>query len=130
MPNTITKTTIIDGARNLVVLVNIVGDGSGEETNTSLVDRSAFAPTDGTETVVEKVEGLASGFVATLSFDATTDLVFVRMPDGDEVQHDWCCFGGVSSNKAGAGATGDILLTTSSLGNGDTATFYLHMRKA
>lgn len=129
MPNTITKTTLLDGPRNLVQLINIVGDGSGEESGTVLVDRSAFAPTDGTELVVERIEGLLTGFSAALAFDANTDLVFVRLPDGDLFDHCWDRIGGVSSNRAGAGANGDIKITTSSLGNGDAATFYLHMRK-
>ena len=128
MANTITKTTLLDGPRHLVQLINISGDASGDETNTVLVDRSAFAPTDGTELVVEKVEGLLSGFTAALSFDATADLTFVRLPDGDWFRHDWCDIGGVSSNKAGAGANGDILLTTSGLAS-ESGTFILHMRK-
>lgn len=130
MANTITKTTLLDGPRNLVQLINIVGDGSGEETNTVLVDRSAFAPTDGTSLSVDSIHGLLSGFTATLSFDATTDLVFCRLPDGDLFDHKWECFGGVSSGKAGAGATGDILISTASLGSGDAATFILEMRKS
>lgn len=129
MPNTITKTTLHDGPRNLVQLINIVGDGSGEETNLLLVDRSAFVPTDGTELVVEKIEGQLNAFTAALIFDASTDLVFARLP-ADWFCYDWEKIGGVSSNKAGTGANGDILITTSSLGNGDTATFYLHMRKS
>jgi len=128
MANTITKTTLLDGPRHLVQLINIVGDASGEETNTVLVDRSAFAPTDGTELVVEKIEGLLANFTAVLSFDATADLVFARLP-ADWFCLDWKDAGGVSSNKAGAGAIGDILLTTSSLGAGDAATFTLFMRK-
>jgi hypothetical protein len=130
MANTITKTTLVDGARNLIQLINIVGDGSGEESNAVLVDRSAFAPADGTEIVVEKIEGMLTAFSATLSFEASTDLIFARLPASEWFCHDWTAIGGVSSNKAGAGANGDILLTTSSLGNGDAATFYLHMRKA
>lgn len=129
MANTIQTTTLLNGERNIVVLVNLASDGSeGDETNTVLIDRSAYG--DGTETVVEKIEGLVSGFSAALSFDATADLTFVRLPDGDWVRHDWCCIGGVSSNKAGAGATGDILLTTSGFAAaGDVATFIIHMRK-
>lgn len=132
MANTITKTTLIDGPRNLVQLINIDGDASGNETNTVLVDRSTFVPTDGTELVVEKIEGLLSGFTAVLSFDATTDLPFVMFPNGDWFCHDWTAIGGISSNKAGAGANGDILLTTTGLETDatDAATFILHMRKA
>ncbi len=131
MANTITATTLVDGERNLVQLINIAGEAAGsDETNTLLVDRSAFSPTDGTEVVVEKIEGLVSGFNASLSFDATADLTFVRLPDGEWFCHDWNCIGGVSSNKAGAGANGDILLTTSGLTvAADVGTFIIHMRK-
>lgn len=129
MANTITKTTLIDGPRNLVILVNILGDGSGEESATTLVDRSAFAPTDGTEIVVEKIEGYLASHTIALAFDATADLVFARLPSDDYFCFDWCKIGGVSSNKAGAGAVGDIVFTTAGLGSGDAATFYLHLRK-
>lgn len=128
MSNTITKTTLADGRRNLVVLVNIVGDGSGEESDTVLIDRSAYAPTDGTELVVQKIEGYGSGVTATLEFHATSDMVLARLP-ADLFCYDWERVGGVSSNKAGAGANGDLKITTSSLGNGDFLTFTLFMRK-
>lgn len=129
MANTITATTLVNGERNIVVLVNLASDGStGDVSNGVLIDRSAYG--DGTETVVTKIEGLASGFTAALSFDATADLTFVRLPDGDWFEHEWECFGGVSSNKAGAGANGDILLTTTGFtATSDVATFIIHMRK-
>jgi hypothetical protein len=129
MANTITATTLLDGSRNLVQLINIVGDGSGEEANTVLVDRSAFSAIEGQRFSVMKIEGLLTGFSAALSFEATADLVFVRLPDGDWFSHDWSEFGGVSSDKAGAGAIGDILLSTTSLGAGDAATFIIHLVK-
>lgn len=130
MANTITKTTLLDGTRNLVQLINIVGDGSGEETNTVLVDRSTFSAIEGQRFSVVKIEGLLTGFTAALSFDATADLVFVRLPDGDWFSHDWSEFGGISSDLAGAGSIGDILLTTTGLtAAADVATFIMHMRK-
>jgi hypothetical protein len=129
MANTITKTTILDGARHLVVNVNVSGDGSGDETGTIIVDRSTFAPTTGLETVVEQVFGMLSGFKATILADATTDLVLCQLPDGQPVNYDWRDYGGISSNKAGTGFTGDILLTTSGLGSGELGTFTLVMRK-
>lgn len=128
MANTITSTVIENGPRNLVVLVNITGDNSGDETAALLVDRSAHAP-DGTKLVVTRVEGLLSGFAANLRFDATADLIFARLPDGDAFCFDWSEVGGVSSTKAGAGANGDILLATSGLA-AEFGTFTLHMRKA
>lgn len=129
MANTITKTTLEDGVRNLVVLVNISGDGSGEETNTVLIDRSAFAPTAGLKLAVEKIEGNLSGFTAVLSFDADADLVIAQLP-ADQFCYDWNDIGGIASPKAGAGYNGDLLISTASLGAGDNGTFTLHMRKA
>lgn len=131
MANTITKTTLLDGPKNLVQLINIAGEAAGsEETNTVLVDRSAFSSVDGQRFSVVKIEGLLTGFSAALSFEATADLVFVRLPDGDWFCHDWDEFGGISSDKAGAGANGDILLTTSGLtAAADVGTFIIHLRK-
>lgn len=128
MANTITSTVIENGPRNLVVLVNIEGDNSGDETGAVLIDRSAHAP-DGTKLVVTKVDGILGGFSANLRFDATADLVFARLPDGDSFCLDWSKVGGVSSTKAGAGANGDILLATTGLAT-EFGTFTIHMRKS
>ena len=43
MANTITTQTIVDGERNLVTKTTILGDGSGEETATLLIDASTFS---------------------------------------------------------------------------------------
>lgn len=130
MANTITKTVLHDGPRNLVVQVAIAGDGSGDETGTVLIDRSAYAPVDGTKLSVREIEGALLGFSAQLLFDATADLPIASLPDGQPFEFDWCDVGGVASPKAGAGYTGDILITTSGLGSGDKGTFLLSMKKS
>lgn len=129
MANTITKTVLEDGARNLNVLVNIIGDGSGDEAATILIDRSVYADTAGLKLAVERVQGLIAGFTAQLLFDATTDLLIAQLPDGEPFDFDWCKTGGIASPKAGAAYTGDLLITTTGLGNGDKGTFTLFMRK-
>jgi hypothetical protein len=128
MANTITKTVIEDGPRNLVILVNVAGDNSGNETGYLLVDRSAHAP-DGTKLAVTKVEGLLGGFSATLRFDATADLTIVALPETESFCFDWSAIGGISSSKAGEGANGDILLATAGLAS-ENGTFTIHMRKS
>lgn len=133
MANTITKTTLLNGPRNLVVLVNVLGDGSGEETNLLLIDRSSYVNDGddaGVAVAVDKIEGNLGGFAATLSFDATTDLPFASLPNGYPFCYEWEKVGGVNSGLSGAGANGDILLTTSGLGAGERGTFTLFMRKA
>jgi hypothetical protein len=130
MAATATTTVLIDGPRNLVVLVNIAGT-TGDATNALLIDRSTYAPTDGLELAVERIEGACAGFLATLSFDATADLIFAQLPSNNWVEHDWRDVGGVSSNKSGAGSNGDILLTTSGYTGAPMAgTFTLFMRKS
>jgi hypothetical protein len=111
MANTITKTTL------------------GEEAGTIIIDRSTFPPVAGTKLVIDKIEGVLSGFTARLLFDATTDLEIAAMPDATLFEYCWKKFGGFPSGKAGAGSTGDVLLTTSGLGNGDRGTFTIHARK-
>jgi len=130
MANTITKTTLEDGVRNLVVLVNISGDGSGDESKTLLIDRSTYAPTDGLKLVVVELNGMLDGFTAKLEFDGTTDLQIAGMPNGQQFEFDWDEVGGIASSKAGAGYNGDILLTTTGLGANERGTFTLFMRKA
>lgn len=129
MANTITKTTVVDGPKHLIVLVNIAGDNSGDETGAILVDRSAFAPTDGTELTVTKVHGYLAGFTANLRFDATADLVFARLPDADYFCYDWSNFGGIGSGLSGAGVNGDILIATTGLAS-EFGTFVIEMRKS
>lgn len=129
MAATFTTTVLEDGDRNLVLLVNIVGDGAAGITNGLLVDRSTFVPTDGSKTRVDRVEGNLDGFSASLSFDATADLVFVGLPADDWFNYEWWDHGGISSNKAGAGANGDILLNTGNAPNGNRGTFTIWMRK-
>lgn len=130
MANTITKTVLEDSVRNLVVLVNIAGDGSGDESKTLLIDRSTYAPTDGLKLVVVEIAGTLAGFTGKLEFDATTDLQIAALPDGNPFRYNWDDVGGIASPRAGAGYNGDILLTTTGLGSGERGTFTLTMRKA
>lgn len=129
MANTITKTTIEEGTRNLVVVVNILGDASGDETATVLIDRSTYTVTTDLEMTIDRVFGLLTGFSARLLVDGTTDIVVCQMPDGQPFDYDWKAYGGFSSNKVASGKTGDILITTSGLGSAEQGTFTLVMRK-
>lgn len=124
-----TVTILENGERNLVALVNISGT-TGDLSASTLIDRSAYAPA-GTKLRVDKIDGVLDGFTATLSFDATADLAFAQLPDGVKFKFNWMKTGGVKSPKAGAGASGDILITTTGFtGSPDRGTFTLWMRKS
>lgn len=121
MANTITRTTLVDGAGKYVVLFTIIGDGSGEETATRVNTTSGDL---GTNASILKVQGAVSGFQARLLFDATTDVYALQLPTDVDIEFNFREFGGVK-NFAGSGKTGDILITTNGLGAGDSGSFII-----
>ena len=127
MANTITKQTLLNGPRNLVVKINISGDGSGEESATSLIDVSAY---DASEVVIESIKAALNGFVMELLWDATANVPIVEIPDYEYNLngHQIGSAGGLWNN-AGTGKTGDILFSTTGLGAGDKGSVILKMRK-
>lgn len=123
MANTITKKTLLDGDRNLVVAIHISGDNSGDETAYNLVDVSAYSATE--VKIMEIISNFA-GFSAVLRWDATADVEAITLVDGVSY-HDWRAEGGLINN-AGSGKTGDLLMATSGLGSED-GTLILKMKK-
>lgn len=131
MANTFSLQTIHDGKRNLVVQLDIVGDGSGEESATLFIDISTYAsdPRRGAPTgcKIEKIKATLEGFAAKLLWDATTDVeafLLGQTPTDMRFTH-----GGGLVNNAGSGKTGDIRITTVGLGSGDQGTIILYLRK-
>lgn len=131
MANTVTKQKINDGPRNTVLHVMIVGDGSGEETATVIVDASDLSSTP-TDLVLVGCHASLVGFTAKLSWDATANVDFLALGEG-ETDFNYTALGshdgGGLINNAGAGKTGDVLITTTGLGNGDYGHVTLHLRK-
>ena len=128
MALTITKQTIIDGSRNLVVKIHLLGD-SNDVTATLLInvsDYSSPTPGVGASVKVMRIVSSLEAFHCTLLWDADTDVSFVDIPDGNHDQ-DFSKEGGLVNN-AGTGITGDIMLTTRGIGV-EEGTFVLHMKK-
>lgn len=128
MVNTLTNHTINDGQRNLVVKTHIVGDGSGEESDTVMIDASTFvnAPTD---LKIVRAQAHFRGFSADLIWDATSNVDIFTIPAEDEFSECFRQYGGIPNN-AGTGKTGDVLISTTGLGAGDEGTIILHMQKS
>lgn len=124
MANTITKQILANGSKYYIVKITIVGDGSGEETATRLNTTSGDM---GTNPTLLEVETALSGFSARLLWDATTDVMICQIPSDDSVK--LCFKGNPLPNNAGTGKTGDILITTSGLGNGDSGHIILKVQK-
>lgn len=132
MPNTITRQTLVDGDRALIVKVNILGDGSGEETDTVLIDASTYSPA-ATENKLRKIEYCLNGFTATLEWDGATDAPLISLASDHPyfVQYDFCedslQSGGIVNNATTP--TGDVLITTAGLGAGDNGHIILYLAK-
>lgn len=124
MANTVTLTTILDGKRNLIKRIDILGDGSGEVSDSVVVDVSAHGAT--AVAIVKEYHQL-SGFTAALEWDATADTHI--MTCAGEGGLNFREIGGPINNNAGDGKTGDILLTTIGLGSGERGTITLEMVK-
>lgn len=125
MVDAVSSQTLVDGSRNVVMKFTNLSDGSGESAVTK-VDVSALngAPTS---VKINKIHYNVQGMVATLLWDADTDVRCVDLA-GDGV-FDFTGFGGLINN-GGTGVTGDILLTTTGHTSGDNYTIVLEMAKS
>lgn len=128
MANIVTTQTLIDGSRNLIVHVAIVGDGiTGDEENTVIVDASEFIPA-GIDYKLMKIDGKADGCSAILAWDATTRVPFLNIPLTHDFHGDYMDIGGLINN-AGIGKTGDVLITTRGLGELDSVFITMWLKK-
>jgi hypothetical protein len=125
MADAVSSQTLVDGGRNVVMKFTNLSDGTGEAAVLK-VDVSALtgAPSS---VKINRVQYNVTGMVATLLWDATTDVRIVEL--AGEGVFDFCGFGGLANN-GGAGVTGDILLTTTGHTSGDSYTIILEMQKS
>lgn len=125
MANTITRQVIENGPRNYVVKFSIVGDGSGDEVGTRV---NAVTGDMSLENSLLFVQSALGGFSARLLWDASTDVFAAQIPADAEVKKYFRDIGGIANN-AGAGKTGDLLITTSGLVLGETGTLTVWIKK-
>jgi hypothetical protein len=126
MANTVEVQTINDGPKNLVIHLHIDGDGTGDLSNVNIIDISALnVPCAKLRLVRLQAEFI--GVSAELKWDATTPIHFMVIPDYDvNMDLEYC--GGIPNN-AGVGVTGDVLISTTGLGAGDTGHAVMHFYK-
>lgn len=124
MANTITPQTIVDGEKALTIKLQITADTTAEYSDEQVVDVSAFNSDD---MKIMEIEAILDGFSVTLAWDATANVDILTLTQ--QSQHlNFRKFGGLINN-AGSGKTGDILLSTSGLGAGDSGTIILSLAK-
>lgn len=100
-----------DSARNYVIKVT----GTGAVAAELIVDVSALATPCPRVKLWSVAYDIGVGTVATLLWDATTDVTIVTLSEGPGQTLDFKKIGGINNTNA-AGFTGDVLLTTTGAG--------------
>lgn len=125
MAGTITVQKIVDGSRNVIIKATIGGDA--DLSNAVLFDASAYVGAN-TNNKLMKIQFALDGFDARLLWDATANVDLIALPENYMDTQCYKFFGGIPNN-AGAGKTGDILITTVGLGAGDDGHIILYLKK-
>lgn len=114
-----------DGPRNLIIKV----DGAGTDSLVKIVDVATLSQVGPSQacTSVQLLKvwlQLAPAGTADLFWEATANLALLHLYGGNDADMDFSCFMGLPNN-AGAGKTGNVLLTTSA----NTYSMVLHFKK-
>ena len=128
MAVTFAAQTLLDGPRNVVVKLQLVGDGT-DVTALLVINASDYSnptPGVGASLKVMKVEWQLDNFIATLGWDASANVEFLTLEG--EGHRDFTSIGGLINN-AGSGITGDIDMTTVGNASGEDGTILLYMKK-
>ena len=115
----------VDGERNLVVRIDIEGDGSSA---TESITVAETALKNCTEFRLDRVTGRLEGFVASLEWEGTSPVTFLRIPDDDQIDWNYRSVGGLVNPKI-AGYTGDVKLNIAGLAVGGVGSLLLHFIK-
>lgn len=131
MVDAVTSQTLQDGERNVTMKFTNISDGTGEAA-VAKVDVSALAANGNgdacTGVVIKRMTGFTFGMGVDLLWDATANVLIHHIPADTDFDLDFEQFGGIPNN-AGAGITGDLLLTTLNHTAADRYSFILEMVK-
>ena len=126
MVNTVTRTTITDGPRWVIVKVHINSDGT-EETGLELITAADYDPAFVESALMQLDYNMTGNFSAKLMWQGTPNLDIVALSPDTAICKDWQDIGGLINQALGR--TGDILLETTGIANTDEITLILHLVK-
>lgn len=122
-----TSQTLIDGARNVIIKVTGISDGT-DMTLLPITDVASMTPPAGTSLKVWRISySVGQQGLVQLQWEAATPQTFAVMQGVDHV-YDYERFGGLW-NDGGAGATGNILLSTQNFTVGSSYDLTIEMIK-
>lgn len=114
MANTITATYQVNGSNKFTAKIDIVGDGSGQETAAAIITCAALTGTPATFKI-RAIQWDLVGFSAELLWDATTDVHAFSLPQDVPGGIRFSDTGAHLVNNAGTGITGTLNLATTGL---------------
>lgn len=128
MPNTVTQKTLDGSGSDTYVSRNIhINSDGSEETDLVIFDNSAFiADVSKGRLISLKASGDSCDLI--FEWDQSTDSEIIRINPGSGIDIDFIKLGG-GGNPNGSGATGDLLLTTANLDNGDSVTITIVVKQ-
>lgn len=124
MADAVTSQMLVDGPRRVVIKLTNASDGTGESAVLKVDVSTLVGAPDRVR--INRIHYNTNGMSARLLWDATTDVTICELAGSGTL--DFTEFGGLSNN-AGAGVTGDILLTTVGHSSGDSYLLVLEMSK-
>ena len=125
MANIVNIEKVIDGSSVVVIKVDIVGDGSGEE-SIVIYDTSTFLNTTARKKITQ-MQYCLNGFSAALIWDGTVPKQIVTLVENFYEHPNFEWFGGINNSKVTV-PNGDISIVTSGLGAGDRGDLVLEIR--
>ena len=128
MTITITKQTIHDAERNLVVKAILIGGDGSDVSNELLINASDYSGSF-TDLKIMKIQAHLNGFSVMLEWDASTNVDALSIPGDEWVNYDFFDIGGLPNN-AGTGKTGDIDIDTVGMGANEEGSIILWMQKS
>lgn len=129
MANSIIVTPMINGSKLGTYRVDIVGDGTGDETGFVLIDPANITGKP-RAFKLRAVQWDLVGFDASLLWDATAPVLAWELPKGINGGIRFSDTGAHLTNNAGAGSTGRLLLQTTGLGATGRGSLYIEIQAA
>lgn len=126
MADRVASNVIVSQERRKIIQFYNVSDGTGESAVVKVSKAALVGPHDAPIRIMH-VWGIAFGMHVNIFFDHTADDLILSIPDGNDVDQDYSCFGGLP-DPASAGGNGDLIFTTVGHDAGDTYAIIVEFR--
>lgn len=122
--STVSTKYLINGSRDFTIKIDFTGNDGGDLSATKIIDVANLTGTP-TKFKIRNISWQFAEFTATLLWDATTDVQAFTLNQYEGDIDFFESTGVPLVNDAGAGVTGNLLVTTKNLGAGDTGTIII-----